>query len=889
MPALARISSWWRNLSHPARVERDLDDELTAYLDLAAAEKVRAGMSPQAARRAARLELGGVEQVKERVRAARAGAFLDTLWLDLRYGARTLAKSPGFTAVAVLALALGIGANTALFSVVDGVLFRQLPYPDAGRLVLVSRHFARSNFPFGNLCVADYLDWRAANRAFEDPALVQRRRLDLTGAGEPEQLSGAAVTAGFFSAMRVHPLLGRVFVAGEDGSAPQRLAVLSETLWRRRFGGNPGIVGQAVDLDGSPSTVIGVMPATFHFPRPDSEIWTNLRFAAPTRRGPFFYRGVARLRAGVTLAQAQAELDTIAHRIEQADPRISRLTFPLLPLRDSVVGEARPALLVLFGAVTLVLLIAAVNVANLLLARAAAREREMAVRLGLGAGRARLVRQLLTESGLLALLGCAAGIAVAAGGIGLLRAWNPGDLPRMQEVRLDAGVLGFTLLISLATGLIFGLAPALSSSRSGAVASLREGARGSSASPARRRTRAALVVAEIALSLFLLAGATLFLRSFVRLQRVQTGLQAPPRRLLSLQISLQAVKYPDGTGGVGGIGGMASSVFYGQLLDRVRHLPGVEAAAITDSLPPDREGDADTYLIAGRPLAPGELNPIVSAPTVSADYFSTVGIPLLRGRFFDARDQASSLPVVILSAGLARHEFAGQNPLGQRIKRSGPDVDSPYMEVVGVVGNAKYLGLTNPTDAAYYTPEPQNTALKQILVVRTAAAAAGLAPALRRAVQAADRDAVVSSVVTVEQALADSVAQPRFRTLLLAAFAAAAVLLAAIGIYGVIAFSVAQRTHEIGVRMALGARRADVLRLVVGQGAHLALAGIGLGLAAALAFTRLLTNLLYGVSALDPVTFTLVPLLLAAVALAASFLPARRAARIDPQLALKYD
>jgi putative ABC transport system permease protein len=880
MPALARIASWWRNLSHPARVERDLDDELAAYLDLAAAEKVRAGLSPQAARRAARLELGGVEQVKERVRAARAGAFLDTLWLDLRYGARTLARSPGFTVVAVLALALGIGANTALFSVIDGVLFRQLPYPDAGRLVLVSRHFARSNFPHGNLCVADYLDWRTANRAFEDPALVQRAHFDLTGAGEPEQLSGAAVTAGFFSALRVRPLLGRVFVGGEDGAAPQRLAVLSESLWRRRFGGNPGILGQAVDLDGSPWTVVGVMPATFHFPRPDSEVWTNLRFAAPTRRGPFFYRGVARLKAGVTFAQAQAELDAIARRIELADPRISRLTFPILPLREAVVGDARPALLVLFGAVTLVLLIAAVNVANLLLARAAAREREMAVRLGLGAGRARLVRQLLTESGLLALLGCAAGIAVAAGGIGLLRSWNPGDLPRMQEVQLDAGVLGFTLLISLATGLIFGLAPALQSSRSGAVASLREGARGSSASPARRRTRAALVVAELALSLFLLAGATLFLRSFVRLQRVQTGFQAPPRRLLSLEVSLNATKYPSNA---------AATVFYDQLLDRVRHLPGVEAAAITDSLPPDREGDADTYMIAGRPLAPGELNPIVSAPTVSADYFSTLGIPLLRGRFFDRRDQEASLPVVIVSEGMARHEFAGQDPLGQRIKRSGPDVASPYMEVVGVVGNTKYLGLANPVDAAYYTPVPQNSGRKQTLVVRTAAAATALAPALRRAVHAADRDAVISSVATLEQAMADAVAQPRFRTLLLAAFAAAAVLLAAIGIYGIIAFSVAQRTHEIGVRMALGARRSDVLRLVVGPGALLALAGIGLGLAGALALTHLLTKLLFGVSATDPVTFTLVPLLLAAVALAASFLPARRAARIDPHLALKYD
>jgi putative ABC transport system permease protein len=881
MPALARFSSWLRNLWHPRRVARDLDDELASFLDLAAAEKMRAGMSPQAAQRAARLELGGVEQVKERVRAARAGAFFDILRLDLRYGARALARSPAFALVAIAALAIGIGATTTLFSVVDGVLLRPLPYPEAGRLVLVSRHFARSNFPYGNLCVADYLDWRAANRAFEDPALLWRRRFDLTGAGEPEEVPGAAVTAGFFSALRVRPLLGRVLLSGEDGAAGQTLAVLSEGLWRRRFGGNPGVLGRVVDLDGSPATVVGVMPATFHFPRPDSEIWTNLQFAAPTRRGPFFYRGLARLKPGVSPAQAQAELDAVARRIELADPRLARLAFPLQPLREAVVGDARPALLVLFGAVTLVLLIAAVNVANLLLARAAAREREMAVRLGLGAGRARLVRQLLTESGLLALLGGVAGIAVAACGIGLLREWNPGNLPRMQEVQLDGRVLGFTLLTSLATGLLFGLAPALQSARGGVVASLKEGGRGSSAGRGRRRARAVLVIAEIGLSLVLLAGATLFLRSFVRLQRVETGLQAPPRRLLSLQLSLNAAKYR---------GGGAAIAFYDQLLERVRHLPGVESAAVTDSLPPDREGDADTYVIAGRPLAAGELNPIVSAPTVSPDYFSTLGIPLVKGRFFDRRDRPDSPPVAILSAGMARHEFGGQDPIGQRIKRSGPDIPgSPYMEVIGVVGNARYLGLSNPVDAAYYEPIAQNGGLKQLLVVRTSSPAAHLAPMLRRAVQAADRDAVVGSVLTMEEALADSVAQPRFRTLLLAAFAAAAVLLAAIGIYGIVAYSVTQRTHEIGVRMALGARRSDVVRLVVGQGAHLALAGIGLGLAGALVFTHLLASLLFGVSATDPVTFTLVPLLLGAVALAASLLPARRAARIAPHVALKYD
>ncbi|HXO43565.1 MAG TPA: FtsX-like permease family protein, partial [Thermoanaerobaculia bacterium] len=442
-------------------------------------------------------------------------------------------------------------------------------------------------------------------------------------------------------------------------------------------------------------------------------------------------------------------------------------------------------------------------------------------------------------------------------------------------------VLGFTLLVSLLTGFLFGLAPALQSSRADLAPALKEGGRGHSASAGRRRARAALVVAEIALSLLLLAGAALLLRSFVMLQRVETGFLAPAARLLTMQISPNAARYR---------GDKACIALYERLLERVRRLPGVESAAASDSLPPDREGDADTYVVAGRPLAPGELNPIVSAPTVSADYFRTLGIPLVKGRFFDLRDRADSLPVVIISEAMARRDFARQDPIGQRLKRSGPELhDSPYMEIVGVVGNTRYLGLARALDAAYYEPLSQNAGRKLFLVVRSAAAAASLAPLLRREVQAVDRDVVVTAVATMEQALSDAVGPPRFRTVLLAAFAAAAVLLAAIGIYGVIAWSVAQRTHEIGVRMALGARRADVLRLVVGQGAHLAAAGIGLGLAGAFALTRVLATLLFGVSATDPLTFVLVPILLAAVALTASLIPAQRAASIDPHVALKVE
>jgi putative ABC transport system permease protein len=877
MPVVSRVSSWWRNHWRKQAVERDLDEELRSYLELLTAEKVKLGMTPENARRSARLELGGVEQVKEKVREARSGALFDTFLLDLRHGARLLARSPGFAVVAILALALGIGANSALYSVIDGVLLRPLPYSESDRIAYVSRHFSKSNFRYGNLCIADYLDWRAGNRAFLDPALMRGRSYDLTGGAEAEEVAGAEVTSAFFSVLRVRPLFGRTFRSGEDGAATAPLAVISESLWRRRYGGRPETVGQAIEVSGKRMTVVGVMPAAFHFPRPDSELWTNLLFDPPTRRGPFFYRGIARLRPGVSLRAAQAELDAIAHGIEHGSPWTSQLSFPAVPLREAIVGESRFSLLVLFGAVSLVLLIAAVNVANLLLARATAREREMAVRLGLGAGRARLLRQLLTESGLLALLGGAAGVALAALGIELLRRWNPGDVPRIHEVALDLRVVAFTLGVSLATGLLFGLAPALHGSRAGLASALKEGGRGSSSGRGRSRTRAALVVCEIALSLLLLAGASLFLRSFLLLREVKTS-SLPPSHILTLHISASGPKYAEAK---------ATVALYEQLVDRVRQLPGVECATVSDSLPPDREGDADTYVIAGRPLPGAEVNPVTTAPTVGREYFQTLGIPLLRGRVFDRRDTLSSPPVALISEAMARRDFQGQDPLGQRIKASGPEIDSPYMEIVGVVGNTRYLGLAKPLDAAYYQAFSQGGGRRAYLAIRTTLPATQLAPPVRREIRAVDRDLVITHVTTMEQELWDTVAQPRFRTFLLAAFAVVAVTLAAIGIYGLMAFSVAQRTHEIGVRMALGARRADVMRMIVGQGAHLTLAGIGIGLVAALGLTRLLGGLLFGVSASDPLTFCVVPLMLASVALAASLVPARRATLIAPQDALK--
>ena len=879
MPLLPRLFSLRRNLFDKPRVERDLDDELRAYLEQLTDEKIRSGLSHAAARRAALCELGGVEQVKEEVRKIRIGNMLESILHDLRYGVRTLSKNLGFTCVVILALALGIGANTTMFSVAYGILLRPLPYPDAGRLTLVYMHFSPQNFERGTMCIADYLDWKAQNHAFEDPSAFSSRRMDIVGTGEPEQLQGALVTAGFFSTLEVRPLLGRVFLPGEDRPGAPSTAVLGESLWRRRLSASPAVIGQAISINGTSATIVGVMPDAFRFPRANTELWTNLRIVPPTRRGPFFYRGVARLKPGVTIQRAQAETNAIGRRIMRENPYYRNLTLPVERFRDAIVGDVRTPLMVLIGAVGLVLLIAVVNVANLMLARATTRESEMALRLSLGAGRARLIRQLLTESILLSVAGGAAGLAVSYGGIQLLRAWNPGNLPLIGYVQLDGRALAFMLLTAVVTGLLFGLAPALQSLRADLNSTLKEGGRGSASSGPRagRRTRTALVVSEIALSLMLMVGAGLLLRSLERLDHVTGGFAAPPREILTLAVSPSDRKYNDAP---------AFRTLYDDMLDRARRVPGVEAAALSDSLPPDRQSDADTFTIQGQILGPGELNPAVSDAIISGDYFHAMRIPLLQGRYFTAQDKQDSPPVVIVSDSLARHFFPNQNPLGKLIKQSGPDNRVPFMEIVGVVGDVKYTGLQKDTDAAYYMPYGQNFGRRMFVVVRSSLGAA-LAPALRRAVQAADPGVTLNQVETMQQALSESVALPRFDTVLLASFAAIALLLAAVGIYGIIAYSVAQRTHEIGVRMALGADQGNVLGMVIRQGAGLALIGIGLGLGGAFALTRLLSNLLFGVSSTDPLTFAVVALGLLAIALFASFIPARRATRISPVVALR--
>jgi len=794
---------------------------------------------------------------------------VDHLIQDLRYGTRTLLKSPGFTAVAVLTLALGIGANTAIFSVVDTLLLRPLPLKDPGRLVLVRDtqpgvDSAPASYP-------EYLDWKERSKTFEALGAFFTTTFSLTGKGEPEELPALRISAGLFPMLGPSPAQGRGFRPEEEKPGAERVALISHALWQRRFN-SPSVLGTPITLAGEPYTVVGVMPPGIAFGgHPDVYIPFRLdEKRAP--RGLHFMTVLGRLRSGPDMTRARAEVESMAARLRAE--AVTRHGIVITPLQEQMVGDTRPALLVLFGAVGLVLLIACANVANLLLARAASRQKEIAIRRAVGASRSRLIRQLLTESLVLSLVG---------GGLGLLLAWWGVDLlvsagarlPRIEEIRIDGTVLAFTAGVALLTGLLFGLAPALQASSADFHESLKEGGRQTGLGSGRQRLRSLLVVSEVALSLVLLIGAGLLIRSFVRVLDNDMGFD--PSRVLALDLSLPLSSYGEPE---------KQAAFFKELLARVNRLPGVKGAAVVSHLPLGGNNTNSGLLIEGRTWPRDEL-PLADDRLVSADYFRVLGIHLVRGRTFTPRDVESSLHVAVINESLARRFFSHTDPIGKRIDMQWKT--SGWQEIVGVVGDIKHDGLDLPSEPAVYVPYLQTPDSGMTLVVRATGDSLGLVGAVRAQVYGVDRNQPVSRVRTMEELVAESVGPRRLSMSLLSGFASLALFLAAVGIYGVMSTSVAQRTHEIGVRMALGARRADVIRLVVGQGAKLTLAGLGLGLAVALPLTRLLSVLLFGVSATDPLTFCGVSFLLTVVALLACYLPARRASRVDPMAAIRCE
>jgi len=804
------------------------------------------------------------------------------MWRDLRYAIRMLGQSPGFTGAAVVALALGIGATTAIFSVVNAVLLRPLPYPDPGRLVLVKEH--NQGVPVGTTSFATYADWEARGQTLERVAAIRSWYPTLTGQGEPERLQAMRVSASFFGLLGVAPQLGRDFLETEDRPDAWRAIVLSQGLWRRRFGGDPQVIGRRVALSGESFTVVGVMPAEFeealsaNFYEP-AELWAPLGYGAALPyacRTCRHLRVVARLKPGVTLEQAGAEVDAITRGLAREHPQdYAGAGATLLPLQEQFVSSIRPALYLMLGAVGVVLLVACANLANLLLARAARRRREMAVRAALGAGRARLLRQLLTESLLLAVVGAGGGLLLVVWGLDALVALAPSDLPSVVGAQLDTRVLLFTLGLTVLTGLVFGLAPALHASRVDLQSALRDEGRGTTGGGP-GRLRGLLVSGELALSLVLLIGAGLLVRSFVRLSQVSPGFDA--RGLLTMQVSALGPRYEDEA---------RVRAFYEEVLRRVAGLPGVESAAMVSNLPLGGNRDQAGLHVEGRPLANAAEAPSPERYGVSPDYLRAMRIPLRRGRILSERDGPDAPRVALIGESVARRVFAGEDPLGKSIRLGGPD--SPTRTIVGVVGDVSHDGLEVAPDLQIYVPHAQWSVPYMQLVIRAAGDPAALAGAVRRELWAVDPDQPVYRVATMEQLISATVARRRFLTLLLNLFAGVALVMATIGTYGLISYTVAQRAPEFGLRVALGAQPGDIYRLVLRQGARLALAGVGAGLAIALALARVLASLLYGVSATDPLIFGAISLLLLSVALIASYVPARRAAKVDPVVALRQE
>jgi putative ABC transport system permease protein len=888
MPLRSRLSSLWRNLFHKDRIEQEMADEIDAYLEMLIEIKITDGLHPAEARRAALIELGGVEQVKEQVREVRMGQVLETIWQDLRYGARMLWKRPSFTLVAIMTLALGIGANTAIFSVVNGVLLRPLPYYEPERLVMVwaeqpiqQAHLGVTDYPVTN---ADFVDWRNQNQVFEEMAAMFGHRPTLTGGGEPESVAALYTSASLFPLLNAPFAVGRAFLPEEDRAGADGVVVLSHGLWQERYGADPKIIGQKITLDNEAYTVIGVTAPGFQFPHRGElparfKIATKVDLYLPLAFTPAEMNDrlddhlavIARLKTGVSVEQASADMNAIARRLTEQYPQTNtdRGVRPT-PLHQQAVGKARTALLVLLGAVGFVLLIACANVANLLLARAASRQKEMAIRAALGASRWRVVRQLLSESLLLAISGGAAGLLLAWHLVELLLSIASDNLPRAQDIRLDTRVAGFTLVVSLLTGIVFGLLPAFQASKINFAEALKEGGRGSDGL-LRRRLRGFLVVGEVALAFVLLIGAGLLIRSFARLTEVDPGFD--PRGILMMNVWPQPPKYTNSQ----------ANAFHQRTLELVRALPGVEAAAMVHPAPLSGESRSTSFGIEGRP-SPTQEPFDAGLRIISPEFFKTFRVPLVKGRLLAESDDAKAPPVVVVNESLARIYFADEDPLGKRMIISGKT-----RAIAGVVGDVKHSALDEEAKAEFYLPMAQSTRRNLSLAVRASGDPVQMVAAVRGQVRAADKEIPIFNLQIMERLVDKSVALRRFNMLLLGVFALVGLALAAVGLYGVISYTVTQRTREIGVRMALGAQRADVLRLVVGEGMKLVLIGALLGLGGALALTRLMKSLLFSVSSTDPLTFIVIAALLLGVALLACWIPARQATKVDPMIALRHE
>lgn len=820
---------------------------------------------------------------------------MDTLFKDIRSGLRGLLKHPGFTLVAVITLALGIGANSAIFTVVNAVLLRPLPFAAPEQLVFIwqthpfGKRIGIDQLPASN---ADFLDWQDQSNLFEGMSMVDSWGGNLTGGDTPEHVDGAKVSVNLFSLLRAQPMLGRDFNLEQAKPGNERVVILSRTLWQRRFGSDPNVVGRQIQIDGQPFTVQGVMGPDFVFPKDvglpnyfsfaKTEMWLPIALTNEQRanRGSHHIAVVARLKPGATLEQAQSQLAGIARHVEEQNPEQSKDWGTSVNLvHEQVVGASRKAILILLGAVGFVLLIACANVANLLLARSTSRQKEIAIRTALGAGRARIVRQLLTESLLLSLAGGAVGVLLASWGVRLLLVFSSDRLPRVAEINVDNRVLWFTLAVSLLTGLLFGLVPALQVSKTDLNESLKESGRSAMGGRHRQRARNLLVVSEVALSLVLLVGAGLLAKSFMRLQSVNAGFT--PNHLLTATLELPRAKYEDHA---------LQAQFFKQVVERAGGLPGVEAVAAVSHLPLSGKEELEGFSVEGRtdPIE-AALAQTADFRVITPDYFRAMRIPLLKGRFFNDQDRATTTYSAIIDESFARRFFPGEDPLGKRIDEDGSRSGRGFAVIVGVVGGVKHTDVKAEARPMMYVPAEQSPWESMTLVVRSSGDPAALAAALREQVSAVDNDQPLSEITTMEQLFAKAVAPQRFNLMLVGLFAALALTLATVGVYGVIAYSVTQRAQEMGVRLALGASSRDILRLIIGQAMRTSLLGVGLGLVAAVGLTRVMTSLLFEVSATDPVVFVGLAVLLIAVTLVASYIPARRATKVDPLVALRYE